>query len=333
MENMIFEIKEVDSKTGIYITINNIERLVYPYELFNALWDCYEKRYICGTVEAKFQILTTEVWGYYFDTNKGYLEICYNRGEFINSAIQSLRDLCDFILNDKEVAYNNIRISHAESLLDGLNNLVIPRNYSQVFQNEIKVEEFYFDFIEGYSSDIGFELKIGSRSYRSYLTDWDNDFNVIRYELEGFIIPFYNINSLNINCDTSVNKITVEKKLIHGDSKSKGIVKVTFFPDLYVGGPIICGWCNIHQILRSIYIAFLRLFTTECNSFDIEVPEHSWNKFRVASYNKIQSCIIENYLLGVQEDEWGYSNRQRIVNNIEEMIADFKALEQKLLFI
>ena len=116
---------------------------------------------------------------------------------------------------------------------------------------------------------------------------------------------------------------------MESDNK-EDIVKVTFVPDSFVGGPIIFGWCNLRQALRSLYLGFLRLFIADTKWFDDETEAYDWDVFRLASYNKIQSCIVENYILGIVEIEHTYHTRQRIVNSVDEMMADFKVLEKKL---
>lgn len=329
MKEKVFVFKEIESTKGIYINLKGEERMVFPYELFNVLWNCNEKRNLSKDTEAKFQIFQKEVWGYYFDSKNGYYSECYNRDIFVNSAIKSLKDLCVFIQKEETSIYNNIRIPHSERLMEGLNNLLLPKNYSQVFRKEIKVEYFHFEFVEEYSCDSGFELAIGDRSYRSCLSDWSNDFNLIRYELEGFTM-FEFPRPLSIHFEDSSNTIEIEKTSLYENDNKEDIVKVTFMPDSFVGGPIIFGWCNLRQVLRSLYLGFLRLFIADSRWFNDGTEAYDWDVFRLASYNKIQSCIIEDYIFGISERVDNYRSRQRIINSVNEMTADFKTLELKL---
>ena len=328
MKEKVFVFKEIESIKGIYINLKGEERMVFPYELFKILWNCNERRNLSKGVEARFQIFQKEVWGYYFDDKNGHFGECYNRDFFINSAIQSLKDLCVSIQRE-ETVYCNIRIPHSERLMEGLNNLVVPKNYSQVFRKEIKVEDFHFEFIEEYSCDSGFELAIGDRTYRSCLSDWSNDLNLIRYELEGFTM-FKFPRPLSIHFDDSPNVIEIKWTSLYESDNKESIVKVTIVPDTFVGGPVIFGWCNLRLVLRSLYLEFLRLFITDTKWFDDGTDAYYWDVFRLASYNKIQSCIIEDYIFGISEREDNYRSRQRIINSVNEMTADFETLEQKL---
>ena len=213
--------------------------------------------------------------------------------------------------------------------MEGLNNIVAPKNYSQIFRNEIKVEDFHFEFVEEYSCDSSFELAIGDRSYRSCLSDWSNDFNLIRYELEGFTMLNFSC-SLSIHFEDTPNTIEIKRTSLYENENKEDIVKITFMPDSYVGGPIIFGWCNLRQALRSLYLGFLRLFISDSTWFDDGMEIYDWNIFRLACYNKIQSCIVEDYISGITEMEHAYRTRQRIVKSVDEMMTDFKELEHKL---
>lgn len=328
MKEKVFEFKEIESIKGIFINLKGEERMVFPYELLKLLWNCDERRNLSKDTEAKFQIFQEKVWGYYFDDKNGHYGECYVRDVFINSAIQSLKDLCVSIQKE-ETVYYNIRIPHSERLMEGLNNLVVPKNYSHVFRKEIKVEDFHFEFVEEYSCDSGFELAIGNRTYRSCLSDWSNDFNLIRYELEGFAMSNFPC-LLSIHFEDSPNIIEIKRILLHENDNKEDIVKVTFVPDSFVGGPVIFGWCNLRQVIRSLYLGFLRLFIVDTKWFDDGTEAYDWDVFRLASYNKIQSCIIEDYIFGISEREDNYRSRQRIINSVNEMTADFETLEQKL---
>lgn len=108
------------------------------------------------------------------------------------------------------------------------------------------------------------------------------------------------------------------------------MAKVTFTPDTFVGGPILFGWCKKQQVLRALYLGFLRLFVRESKSFDESEHGASWNEYRLMAYNKLQSCIVEDYLMGTDADDLIYHQRQRIVHTVAEMKADYTALVEKL---
>jgi hypothetical protein len=108
------------------------------------------------------------------------------------------------------------------------------------------------------------------------------------------------------------------------------VAKVTFTPDTFVGGPILFGWCKQQQVLKALYLSMLGLFVRESKRFDGSEQGVSWNEYRLTAYNKLQSCIIEDYLMGTDADDLIYRQRQRIVHTVAEMKADYAALMERL---
>ena len=192
MQNAIFQYKALtpDAPRGIYITLHGEDRKVYPYELFATLWDERNRRLLCEGVEAECRIYEDEIDCVFFDYKRGRYLIEYKRDSFILSADSALRQLCDDILNSRQTIYGDrcMKSAHAERMLEGLCAMNVHRNYNQSFSTDAIIEKFTFEFEDEYACDTPFVIGIGNRFYRSCFSDWSNELDVLRYELEGLVL-------------------------------------------------------------------------------------------------------------------------------------------------
>ena len=328
----IFSYKHVNGQGTICMQLHGKERMVYPYELYRALWDGNERVKLCQGVEARFMKFASEIEGIYMDDGCGRYRESYKPTDFVDSAIEALQALCVDVCSFNQTRYgDNIRAGHAERMLEGLLSGILERRSMQIFADDIMVEDFGFDFVEEYDCDTGFILRIGGREYRSCMSDWSNNLDLIRHEMERLTIEKNDDKcQLRIHFEDSPNTLQMEHRVIHGNNRYADLAKVTITPDEYVGGPILFGWCKKRQVLKALYQGFLRLFIRESKAFEHDEYCRSWNEFRLAAYNKLQSCIIEDYLMGVENDDLIYRPRQRIVHTVAEMKADYAALVEKL---
>lgn len=315
---------------AIWFMLKKKEVCIFPLELYAILWECDKELCISHGIKARFQIFSQEVFGYYFDDSCGAYQIEYDRDAFINSAIKALKDLCDYVIKNGICYYRNFTIVTAKALLLGIDNLSIPRNYSQIFFKEIRVDKFSFKFIEPYSCDTAYEIKIGNRSYISYLSDWSTDFNQLRNELESFVLSAWSKNEVHLHFEDSPTILRLESRIlfptnvVHSET-----VRLTIIPDEFSKYPIVFGWCRPRQVIRAIYLGLLELFTTDTDRFE-DGFGGIWDEFRLRTYNQVQSCIIENYINEKAELEQVYLYRNRIVHSVEEMLFDFKSLQNLL---
>ena len=102
-----------------------------------------------------------------------------------------------------------------------------------------------------------------------------------------------------------------------------------FIPDEFHKEPNRYGWCEPCQLITSLYLGLLGLCIKNTDWFDGDYPGN-WNNFRLATYNKLQSCVIENYIKGVEEDDFRYHPRQRVIKSVEEMLVDYDNLLKTL---
>ena len=323
-----FEFKVANGldKPAIWFLFKDKEEMVYPLALYDTLWDCYKERYFGRGIHATFQIFKDEVCGYFHDRYCGDYHINYERDVFLSSAQTALKMLCEAVIHGKQTAYMNFQTRTAEQMLIGLQQLNIPRNYSQIFDNEICVERFCFEFVEPYRCDTDYVIKVGNREYLSALSDWTTDFNRIRLAMETYVVSLWSATDIELYFEDSPTTIQLR---CGTTSNSSNVARVTIVPNSFTKVPSVYGWCDKRQIGSALYLGLLGICIKKTNYFDDE-NEGYWNDFRLATYNKLQSCVIENFIKGIEEDEQNYFPRQRIVNSVEEMLADYQNLRNTL---
>ena len=322
-----FKIANGNDKPAIWFMLLDREMMVYPYVLYSILWDDCVNYWFCRGIKATFHIFSDEVCGYFYDESCGSYNIDYQKDCFIESALQSLNDLCNTILRGEQTEYKDFNIHAAEQLLVGLNDLAVPRSYSQIFDNDIKIEPFVFEFEEPYACDTNYTIRIGNKKHESSLSDWTTDFNLIRLEIERCVLTYYPDTDIKLYYEDSPTIIRLRNISLHHSGNRA--TKVTIIPTGFIKEPNTYGWCDPRQLFGALYLGLLGICIKDTDWFD-EGYYGSWDEFRLATYNKLQSCVIENYLKGIEEDEQSFLPRQRIVNSVEEMLADYKKLQQQL---
>ena len=207
-------------------------------------------------------------------------------------AIGALKALCQEVCSFVPTHYEKMRPAHAERMMEGLLSGVLERRSTQLFADDIVCEDFAFSFVEGYSSTTEFVERSGGRKYRSMMTDWSNSYDLIRHEMERFVMRGHNDDrrTLRINREDSPGTIEIRHCTIHGNGRYNDVAKVTFTPDTFVGGPILFGWCKQQQVLKALYLGMLGVFVRESKRYDGSKQGVSWNEYRLTAYNKLQSA-------------------------------------------
>ena len=297
MQTAIFQYKSLtpDAPRGIYITLNGEPRWVCPNVLYSKLWNCDNREWMGDGFEANFQIFKDEVWCYIFDYRSGQLTLKFERESFIYDAKQTLQSFCEDILTNNATIYRDRYLSSegAQKMIEGLESMVIPQNYSQLFSSDVKVEKFTFEFTDEYSCDTDFIIRFGERYYRSYFSDWSNELAIIRHELEGLVLR--RGGEVNLHYEDSPNILRMKSIYVH-DTKDDSCVKMTLYPDEFHNEPIMFGYCKRREVIERLYHGFMELFSRDTSWFDEDYKDVNWDEFRANAIAQLKSQIIEDYL-------------------------------------
>lgn len=297
MQNAIFQYKALmpDAPKGIYIMLNGEPRWVSPKVLYSKLWDCKEREWMGDEFEANFQIFEDNVWCYIFDYRSGLLTLKFERDSFISDAKAALQSLCEDIISNNTTIYQGRYLSceGAQKMVEGLQIMTIPENYSQVFSTDVKIEKFTFEFTEEYSCDTEFIIGFGDRFYRSWFSDWSNEFEILRYELEGFVLR--RSGEVNLHNEDSPNVLKMTSIYVR-DTRDYSCVKMTLYPDEFHDKPIEFGYCKRKEVVEKLYQGFMELFSRDTSWFDDGHEGVTWDEFRTNAITQFRSQVIEDYL-------------------------------------
>lgn len=191
---------------------------------------------------------------------------------------------------------------------------VLPTNY--VLKNElVQEEDFCFYPVEDeYNED--YAIGIGNREYKTCLSDWDNDMERIRHQLESYV--FEREATIKLFFDTSETTVILKKKSIldHIEEslggcayKYKDYVLVEVRPNEFVGKPVLKGYCDEKATIRTLYEGLLK----HVMRFPLEREEGSYMPDMIVGYNMIKSPIIEAFL-GEKKDSYPLSCAVRQVH-------------------
>jgi hypothetical protein len=145
--------------------------------------------------------------------------------------------------------------------------------------------------------------------------------------MEVFVLSLWSSTEIELYFEDSPTFIQMRNGT---SSNSNTLTRVTIIPNDFTKAPNIYGWCNKRQLVSSLYLGFLGVSIRESNWFDGE-NVGNWSDFRLATYNKLQSCVIENFIKSVGEDEQTHLPRQRIINSVEDMMLDYQNLRETLI--
>lgn len=194
---------------------------------------------------------------------------------------------------------------------------VKPSNY--ILTNDLVQEErFYFNIVN--DNNYGnYCIGIGDRQYRTWLTDWDNDLESKRHQLETYI--YEREATLKLSFDTSETIVVIKHKSVLDQIEKKGegrgykykdYVLVEVRPNDFEHKPILKGYCDEKETIRTLYEGLLR----HTMQYPNELKRPYDDVTKIVAYNKIKSPLIESFLRGDTKSENSYSLRQVNVKHI-----------------
>ena len=200
-------------------------------------------------------------------------------------------------------------------------------SYYVVRTADVVIEPFLFDPLnEEYHEQ--YEIKIGNRGYKTWLTHWDSDMEAIRHELESIV--YEEEATVRLPFDMSETLIKIKKKGVLDQVtdvgtgtayKYKDYMLVEIHPNEFVHMPIIKGYCDKRGMIRSLYEGLLRMAIQHPETYEEpDVPS------RMVAYNKYKSPLIESYLKEVDYEEDKYALRQVHVKHILTIDPDYGQL-------
>lgn len=342
--------KCVDGVTAIWFLYNNKEWIVDPCVLFNSLLGSV-KDPSSPLLYLNVDNLSHRRATYYVkqehDSDYIYWSInhllcnpeCklrFGLKDFLKIAEEVFTSLCHDVANKTVTAYDNIinaqEITKIFIQLKVLKLFLMPQ---RLRSSEINEELLTFNCPaldsdeREWGCDIPYILKIGNREIKSGISDWSNDMDYIRYQLESYCycrqaqIKLYFEDEPTIINLKQVSALASTKSIGSGIAYSyDDFLKVEIQPNSFIKGSAIYGFCNERQAIKELYEGLLNVGRVgyEFKDYDFNNP---WNYDAIVFYNHIKSPIIERYISGIKEDYNSIVERQRIINHVFTISPDY----------
>ena len=342
--------KCVDGVTAIWFLYNNKEWIVDPCVLFNGLLGSV-KDPSSPLLYLNVDNLSHSRATYYVkqehDSDYIYWSInhllcnpeCklrFGLKDFLKIAEEVFTSLCHDVANKTVTAYDNIinaqEITKIFIQLKVLKLFLMPQ---RLRSSEINEELLTFNCPaldsdeREWACDIPYILKIGNREIKSGISDWTNDMDYIRYQLESYCycrqaqIKLYFEDEPTIINLKQVSALASTKSIGSGIAYSyDDFLKVEIQPNSFIKGSAIYGFCNERQAIKELYEGLLNVGRVgyEFKDYDFNNP---WDYDAIVFYNHIKSPIIERYLSGIKENYNSIVERQRIIHHVFTISPDY----------
>lgn len=255
----------------------------------------------------------------------------YTYNEYQNKTNNAINALYQAWIKNEPVAYDeksDVTLEALEMCKKQMEiKAVLPSNY--VLMNaSVQEEDFHFHPVDDKWNE-DYSIGIGNREYKTFLTNWDNDLERIRHQLEAFI--YERKAELKLSFDMSDTVVIFKKESVLEQInetkdgygyKYKDYALVEVHPNEFVNKPVLKGYCNEKEAIRTMYEGLL----LHAMRLPFEKKQQYDNPPRMAAYNKIKSPLIEAFLKDEHCGDEAYSIRQVHVKHILTIDPDIMQL-------
>ena len=196
----------------------------------------------------------------------------------------------------------------------------------------ITIDNVNFVFLETLNNKVKWAIKVGKYSFPVFLDMGSiTDLEIVKPHLELIILQYSKFGALEFLSifDRSV-KISLNKIPVGNNDFVTGVtVRKESLDD-----PIISFYCSLEQAVSSLYLSLLNLAQMEPD-YDSILEFYDgrgyWPDYAAPLYNRLQSCLIEDFISGAINNKLENSPRSRFVSNGDEMCADYAYISKKLM--
>lgn len=326
---------------GIWFNDEDDYLLVDPLDLVNSIYE--DDDYYMLEVYVKDEtpkpeghyVVAAHKWEHCFSWrilhthSNGMRQYQFTYNDYIRKIKSCIQKLFDVLIAGENVAYNklDVCIENIEMCKKQLDvTTVVPSHY-MLMTNSISLETFIFqplkdNWVEHY------EIGIGNRSYKTWLTHWDNDMELIRHQFESYIYDKKATIELNFDGLPTTLKLNYRKIMDkHEDTGDgykysyKDYVLVEIIPNGFAHMPIIKGYCEEKATIRTLYEGLL--FMACMHPKDGKDSAHDDYPSTLVAYNRYKSPVIESFLKGEEQIPNTYNTRQVHIDEILRIDPDF----------
>ena len=292
------------------------------YYLLNAFTDNSQEEH-----EGHFEV-TVQKWNHciswriYQTQAKHMRQMLFTYDEYIGKIKTCIDELYSVWKEGNPIAYKKAD-AELESILICKKQLaikaVLPTHY-QLMTKNINLETFTFQPIKGNYTE-HYEIGIGDRKFKTFMTHWDNNMELIRHQFESYIWGMKTSIELNFDGLPTTLKLShhriMDKYEDTGDGyrySYKDYVLVEIIPNGFVNMPIIIGYCDEKKTIKALYEGLL--FMASMHPEDGNERDQSDRPSTLVAYNRYKSPLIESFLKGEKDELNTYKNRQIRIDEI-----------------
>lgn len=297
--------EEKDGKYGIWLDTSSALILLDPLSLYNSIFEEYAELFLTYYQDSECKSDTKYKLHIYRETYVYTWVFCDL--DIVQSGRRTYRQ--DYYLDKiKEVLFelykkwsegHKVHYEYNDVRLEALKTCVNQCWYNQIFPSfftrradELTIERFVFNPIDSEEYEIG----IGDRTYKTFLSEWCNDAELIRHQFET-IFYYGHPAVIELNFDDLPTTITLDKKRVLDKTetneegtgfKYKDFIYVKIEANGFANMPTLVGYCDFMETIKTLYEGLLQM--------TIHQREHNDEAPTLISYNKYKSPLIESLI-------------------------------------
>lgn len=341
--------RESEGRLAIwYRTFGGLDFLVNPCALFDAiLGDEGEKYFLVRDKERLWlgdrDILVRQTFDgttFTWTISSLYVQerttLIFHYDEYWAKVKNSIIQLYNVMSSGKETFYEGKmtleHISRVYSQLKLTEMLLMP---GMKRTSDVNVEDFKFSCPleenkgKSWSIDVPYSIVIGNRIYERWFSDWSNDLDNIRHNIEDYVFRKECKFVLDFDTEEAIVELTYYPTLESTEQVAggtayhyKNFMKVVVRPGYYYDGAALIGICEPKQVIRQLYEGLLNV--ARCGyRYSKNKNDNDWSCSPMTFYNSIKSPIIEDYLSERKYDEDEIRIRQRIIRHVFTISPDY----------
>ncbi len=321
--------REYDGKWGIWVFINQTWMLICPIDLVSSLYEeCEIYITLSDSEDVEYNITInkseyTFIWRVMCAERSYYEEFHYSFTHYFLQIKNSIKHLCDLVRDGHSIAEQMVGLDNLEVCCKQLEIEALQPSAYNVEASKITTERFVFTPCKKGRYKIG----IGNRTYETFMSDWDNDYDKIRHQFECLV--YSDKTDIELTFDTSDTVLRIERvSVVDGiEKREKGyaykykeFALVKILPNGWVWYPIIAGYCDYKEMVRSLYEGLLS-FALDKSS---EKQSHNDISLRMEMYNAFKSPLIERHINKT------YLEQKPLVKHILQICPDYDSFGEDL---
>ncbi len=313
--------------------------LASPIDIVNTIYEDDGSYYILETytenkrdiAEGQYIVVVNKwehcySWRIMHTNSKLFMQMQFTYKEYIGKITSCINELNNALSSNKRIAYNDLDINGIKMCKKQLEiTWALPSHY-KLMAKAIKQENFIFGFLK--KSEGEYETGIDNRKFQTFFSHWDNDMECIRHQLESYVYEQEATIKLSFDMSETILKLNhrriLDKFEDTGDGYAytyKDYILVEIIPNEFAHMPIIKGFCDEKETIRSIYEGLLNM--AYCLPDDGKDNGHDDYPSNIVAYNRYKSPVIESFLRNDEREPNTYKTRQVHVKDIITIDPDY----------